>query len=375
MRMIEWAFEQDIPHASKLVLVYLAANASAEGVGRMDRATLMKATGYKVRSVQRILQALRNNELLTDIGGPWYRVGTVAPDLLANEIGELPEPLGEHEAWTKAYSAAQARNHAEELAQTVGDYVIDQFANFETRIMQHIDRLAVFHVEQELEVPPDPVIDNPLYEQLIDSGMAGARAYALSQADLEMGEELDNEAPSVTSDEYIDADGYVDEYPDDRPGRLARIADILHGSDAAEFHDVSTAAMWEELEVAENKHTVKGEQDAFLLLYPQIVAAAKANVGKLSLSEFCNVKAAAHYEAPWHRELSPPDKDDPAFEVEIEVMLAELEATGNQQCQVQPRTTETADDGSIVQETLLGFHRRVKAKHNQMLHLKEMEII
>ena len=43
----------------------------------------------------------------------------------------------------------------------------------------------------------------------------------------------------------------------------------------------------------ENKHTVKGEQDAFLLLYPQIVAAAKANVGKPSISAFCHATRPA----------------------------------------------------------------------------------
>ncbi len=169
MRMIEWAFEQDIPHASKLVLVYLAANASADGVGRMDRKDLMWATGYKTRSIQRLLKDLRNAGYL-EIVGPWYLCGDMDASKLADvDLDQLPEgsPL-RYGTDVRQFPPPVA---AEAIGQIVGDYMINQWANFEARIMQHIDRMAVFHVEQEIDLPPDPVIENPLYEQLIDGGM------------------------------------------------------------------------------------------------------------------------------------------------------------------------------------------------------------
>ncbi len=370
MRMIEWAFEQDIPHASKLVLVYLAANASAEGVGRMNRKDLMQATGYKTRSIQRLLKDLRNAGYL-EIVGPWYLCGDMAPrkldgesaKLLAKEIGQLPDALA-------ALKAPDVRQFpppvaAEAIAHIVGDYVVDQLASFEARIGQRLDAFAVFHVEQEIKPPPDPVIENPLYEQLIDSGMERPRAYALSERDLEMGEELDNEAAPVSDEDY----------PDSIVGRFERIVDILHGADASEMATSSNFDGWERIEEAENKYTVKGEPAAFLLLYPAIVDAARAGVGKYTISDFCDPKRAESGDAPWDKEINPIDKEDPALEVDITRMLGEIEATNAPNCQVMPRTTEKYDDGSVVQETILGFHRRVKAKYNQMLQLKQMEII
>ena len=369
MRIIEWAFDQEVPTAEKLVLVYLAFNASSEGIGHLDRVNLASSTGYKNRSIQRLLKSLRDSGHLRN-HGIWYVLGDINQDKKFEALEHLPEqPVQIVNSTDTVPVSTSIPVDTDAIAQAVGDHVIDQFANFEHRINESLARLATFHVEHEPEPePPDPVIENPLYDQLLGGGMAITRAYALSKADLEMGKEAEKEEPPLE-------DAGENGYADDEPGRYERILDILHGSDAGDADGTALRSAWALIELQENKHTVKGEKDAFLLLYPQIVAAAKANVGKLSISDFCDAKRAAQGGAPWDQELSPVDKDDPALELEIGVMLAEIDATGNLQCQVQPRTTEKRDDGTVVQETLLGFHRRVRAKHNQMLQLKEMEIV
>ena len=58
------------------------------------------------------------------------------------------------------------------------------------------------------------MIENPLYQQLLDGGMDMKRAYALSEADLEMGD--DTEALTVE-------EAGEDEYADNTTGRFARI--------------------------------------------------------------------------------------------------------------------------------------------------------
>ena len=397
MRIIEWAFDQEVPTAEKLVLVYLAFNASSEGIGHLDRVNLASSTGYKNRSIQRLLKSLRDSGHLRN-HGIWYVLGDINQDKKFEALEHLPEqPVQIVNSTDTVPVSTSIPVDTDAIAQAVGDHVIDQFANFEHRINESLARLATFHVEHEPEPePPDPVIENPLYDQLLGGGMAITRAYALSKADLEMGEDtgppvgdadgtalrsawadlkMGKDTGHMPDYQQVFVDAGEDGYADDEPGRYERILDILHGSDAGDADGNALRSAWALIELQENKHTVKGEQAAFLLLYPQIVAAAKANVGKLSISDFCNAKRAAQGGAPWDQELSPVDKDDPALELEIGVMLAEIDATGNLQCQVQPRTTEKRDDGTVVQETLLGFHRRVRAKHNQMLQLKEMEIV
>lgn len=378
MSMLDWAFEQDLPTAEKLVLVRIASQASCNGVAPQDREALMQFTGYKKRSIQRLLRSLNKSGHLQQ-SGDYFIIGAAGPvnELAAESAEDLPtgNPL---RYGTASADGLQIMVDTDAIAQAVGDYVIDQFANFEKRISEQLERFVLFHVEQgdtDLDPPlPDPVIDNPLYEQLIDSGMSRPRAYALSQADLEMGVELDNETLGLIDGEFVGIGG-DDEYQDTAMGRFERILDILHGATSDKLDTTELRSAWALIELQENKHTVKGEQDAFVLLYPQIVAAAKANVGKLTIHEFCDTKRAARSDAPWHHELKPADKEDPALEIEIGTMLAAIEATGNQQCQVRPRTTEKGDDGSVVQETLAGFHRRVTAKYNQMHQLKEMGLL
>lgn len=384
--LVEWAFAEEIPTAEKLVLVWIATNASSNGIAPQYRKHLAASTGYKKRSIQRLLRSLKDSGHLQE-RGDYFVIGPQDPvqDLAADSVEQLPDEL----AQLPDHAENPGFNHgktidAEAIGEAVAKHVIDaaeyhldQLQAFEARLAQQFERMVLFHVEHQGEAvapPPDAVLVNPLYQQLLDGGMNANRAYALSQADLDMEHDdewrpdykpLFDEEPSESKDSYSNDPG----------GRFDRILDILHGSDAPKYDQPQMRKGWNMIEAQESKHTVDGETDAFLLIYPAIVAAAKANIGKLSISEFCNPTNAAKGLAPWDREIDPIDKDDPALMVEISTMLAELEQTNDPRCQVQPRTKETGDDGIDRTETALGFHRRVRAKYNQMLQLKEMGAI
>lgn len=370
MRILEWAFEQDLPTAEKLVLVYLASNANLAGVGPMTRGPLANATGYKKRSIQRLLKSLRDSGHFHE-HGDWYAVG--APplsDALIDQLAEFPADMRPEPPITRDTSYSPKVEDwpiFESLAQTVGDYVLDQFANFENRITEHLERLAMFHVTAKPEPPPpDPVLENPLFRTLRDAGVDPVRAYDLSLADLNMDEEHDNDTPPALGAEVI--------YEDNEIGRCSRIADILQGTTGLRptpllLHD------WRELEALENKHTVKGEVDNFELIYPAIVAAAHARAGQMSIEEFIDIDSVEQGCAPWDYEINPVDKEDPKLMAEIAQMLIELEAANNPSCVVHGRTVEKLDDGGEVTETLLSYHRRVEAKYREMKKLKAMGAI
>lgn len=385
MRVIEWAFEQQLPTAEKIVLVWLASNANSAGVGPMDRTALEQATGYKKRSAQRLLKSLRDSQHLVE-HGIWYAIGNAGKITagLENDLAQLPPA---HQFDIKASADGLQINVdtdaiGEAIASHVTDaaeFMADQLQNFEMRFTQQIKRLAMLHVEHSLSQPPpapppDPVLENPLYGQLLETGMEAARAYKVSEADLRIGEVFANDTPPPAPD---------GEYPDDAGGRYERVVDILHGAHAADFHDAARHVKWLELETDENKHTKAGERDAFVLLYPAIVAAAKANVGKLSIDEFLDPhiesragfkKAVTHGVYVWDQELDPIDKDDPAMLTEIAIMLAELEQANDPRCQVHARTREEGDDGVVREETVLGYYRRVKAKRDEMTKMQDMGV-
>ena len=95
MDLVEWAFVRDLPTAEKLVLVYLAHNANSVGLGLMDRGALERATGYKKRSIQRLLKSLRDDAHLEDIG-PWFRIGPSAffdTDPVLAQLAALPDDM------------------------------------------------------------------------------------------------------------------------------------------------------------------------------------------------------------------------------------------------------------------------------------------
>lgn len=133
---------------------------------------------------------------------------------------------------------------------------------------------------------------------------------------------------------------------------------------------------WNAIEEEENKHTVQGEPDAFLLIYPAIVEAAKKSVGQISILDFLDRKKIAAGDAPWDQDLNAADKEDPALMIDIVRMIKELNQVNDPRCEVQGRTKETGDiDGQEHVESLLGYHRRVKAKYKQMQKLQQMGVI
>jgi hypothetical protein len=159
-------------------------------------------------------------------------------------------------------------------------------------------------------------------------------------------------------------------YPDTPHGRLQRVADILAGEPTETT--APQLIIWESLEAAENKHSKEGEATAFELLYPAIVEAARRYCGRMTLAEFTDPKAVGECRAPWDLDPKPTPAEDATLAVEIAAMLGDLAATRDPRCEVQGRTTEKGDDGVVRQETMLGYHRRVKAKWNEMKKLQQM---
>ena len=386
MGMIDWAFDQDLASPEKLMLVWIASNASCNGVAPQGRNALEQATGYKTRSVQRILKSLRESGHVLECGN-YFVIGPADPvrDLACDSAKQLPD----HDPVLGSAPSQEVVTintvEPDEIASLVRDYMIDQLANFEQRIIQHLKRAAMVPRETEPPPPPpDPVLVNPLYQELLDLGKSEAQAYALSKADLAMADELDRDLMPGEAGPLPDHHETDSEYTDDIHGRYTRVLDILHGVDAGAIDSAALQRTWERLELDENKHTRKGETKAFELLYPAIVASAKEQVGIMTMVQFLDPEitirsgfksSVTHGVYPWERSLTTAEHDDPKLLGEISAMITELEATGDIRCEVHARTQETGDDGVTRYETALGYHRRVTAKYNEMLRLKEMEII
>ena len=297
-------------------------------------------------------------------------------ELASDSAKLLPDPASHGRRMLDAHDTEPAAERFQDqafLAVEVADAVADRLNNFEARMGERIDRLAImFHVEHASEpdpAPPDPVKENPLYGTLIDAGVELARAYVLSEQDLGN----DYEAYDAAGDNPpADYSPIFEEYPDSETGRYERVLRILDGREA--LISKVTLTSWGEIERAENKHTTKGEHDAFLDLYPAIVQCARDNAGRLSIDDFCNVENYKAHRAPWDAP-TPPELGDAEIDAEISTMLNEIAAANSPQCTVQPRTEERGEDGVKRYEPLLAYHHRVKAKHQQMLMQKEMGII
>jgi len=376
----------DIPHAEKLVLLYLAHHASSDGVGRWRREHLEHTLGYKRRSVQRLLKSLRDQQLLEDLTEDWYRIGIGRPDLNTAP----PDADGFDQDVLEQIGLERRQQYdfdqADELIENLADTLVMNLSNFEHRMNQSIERF-VLHVEQSTPVvdpppaepEPDPVLEHPLYRQLVDAGAPETTVYELVELEIaKQGLETLEKTPrerieALLEDEHsAQGDEPADPvtYSDDARGRCQRVADILAGGESRLVTD-HEFAVWQRLEALENKHSVKGEEPAFEQLYPAITGAARRNVG-MSLADFCNVRAANEGQAPWDQDPNPSTMNDQVLEAEIAVMLDELAQMHDPRCEVQPRTTEKADDGSTIQETIQGYHRRVQAVHQQMQRLKAM---
>lgn len=384
MHSLEWAFQQELGSAEKLALLYLCSQAGGCGLGTIDRPRLTEALGVKARSVQRIVKNLKDEGLLAE-QGDFYVVGSAggvveSGGILNDAAGHAP--IGRRgldarndEALARQVAAAVAEkltvfetrviatgDDANALGTTIADAINDTLNNFEARMGERIDRMALFHVEPDSgpTPPPDPVTENPLYGTLIEAGVDKDRAYVLSEQDLGNDYNYDEATPAG------------DEYPDSPTGRYERVLRILDGRDALIAKE--TLTRWGEIESAENKHTTKGEHDAFVDLYPAIVQSARDNAGRLSIDDFCNVENYKAHRAPWDAP-APATATEPEIEAEIATMLSEIAAANSPLCTVQPRTEERGEDGVKHFEPLLAYHHRVKAKYEQMLMQKQMGIV
>jgi len=396
---VEHALELPIPHAEKLVLVYLASRANFVGVGAWDRDELERALGYKRRSAQRLLKSLRDRGILSDIGEAWYELRDPEhPERFhaSEHTDQLPEtppapggrPMTLREIMDDEDGGApviDGREVGDQIAQHVidaADYLVDQLNTFEQRFAGHIDRFAMLHVERGIAEPPgpppDPVRESERYREMIAGGIDEATAYSVAEKLLQI-EAVQPGAtePQTPPDRPGATNGQTPTpvtgraYPDTPAGRCQRVADILAGGERTEPLTDRELAAWQELEASENKHSVKGEISAFEQLYPAIVSAARANPG-MGLEAFAEVQAALEGRAPWDRDPAPSRMEDSTLEAEIQTMLAELDQANDPRCVVQPRITETAEDGSKRQETIDGYHRRVSAVYKQMQRLKAM---
>lgn len=376
---IAWAFARPLPTAEKLVLVYLAAQVSREGIGFHRRPELEQATGYKKRSIQRLLKSLRDAGELQDEDGSasWYVLGDSA---LRDLPGAMPEPRPEFDVPApdpfEVDGAGLDRAMYDRLIDAA-EYWSDQLAQHAHRLSGEIDRLATaepLHVEPE-PPPPDPVLEDPRYPKLLDVGLPAGKAYLMvAEMQAAEGEEAGatrpNEKPADERGTFLAPDGGRD-MPLTPRGRCQLVAEILgHG----EVSD-SDLRRWAALEESENKYSVKGEtRSAFEQLYPAIVAAAR-KCGGMDLAEFTDPAKVAASRAPWDLDPEPTPAEDAILEAEIAQLLAELNAVNDPRCTVQPRTREKGEDGVTRTESIVGYHRRVKAKYQEMQKMKTMGIL
>lgn len=402
----DWAWMQALPTPEKLVLVYLAERVNTAGIGLWDRAELEAQTGYKPRSVQRLLKVLRDEKRVED-RGPWYQLGNAwQPD------GPLPDPqetaavrhgrpmtlqaIADAEGGGELRAPIDEAEIGEAIAARItdaADYLGEQLATVLHKFSGEIDRLAMLHMEQRefLERPPadpppaplDPVKENPLYRQLLDQGLPEEWAYRLSREHLELAAAVDDRGkgkgeiahqaqPAPAGD--AQAPG-AQPYADTPAGRCERVKDALTGPDNRRPPTAEELDAWQYLEQLENRFTVTGEVDGFLLVYPAIVAAAQREAGRMTLLEFIEPTAVDAGQAPWDQDPDPTPDADEHLEREVARMRAELEQANDPRCQVQGRTIERKDDGSTVQETMLGYYRRVLAKYREMQKLREMGVL
>ncbi len=372
MVLVNWALGADVPTAEKLVLVYLAVNANNVGIGYLDRVELGRICGYKTRSVQRLLKSLRDTKLLayTD---PWYALsGHTGRAVTAEELDGLPDKAdlaSEFETLTGDADAA-GMLIAKRMVQAT-DYQMEQLTQFQIGLRDMLSgKLAELAEDHEVPPfpPPDPVLESKVYKDMIEVGVGEGPAYRIAQNALQAAESTDD------TQDLTPGVNVVDRHltPLDPIGRLKLIAETF-GAPAG-WATRSMISDWNDLEDEENKHSVDGEPAAFLSLYPAIVVAAQANNGKLSLDEFLDKNAIDEGMAPW--DIGTDSRlDDAELLVEISQMIGELEAANDPRCTVQPRTTETLDNGEKVQETVLAYHRRVVGKWKQMEKLKEMGVV
>lgn len=389
MNPVDWAFRQDLGTAELLVLVYLATRANRAGVGLWNRDELEQLTGYKRRSIQRILKSLRDDKLLED-RGDWFVLAIANYDdrapleqLTELDVSQPPDSPARGQILSQADMDRAGDVIAQHITDAAAEF-LDQVMAFEQRLGQQLgswQRDFAEALQRLIQAgtaaapPPDPVLEHPLYAQLTGTGLDPEIAYAAVVEQLKREQaKADPKAPDTPpAPKPEPAAGEL--YSDDARGRAERVFGILHyGDSAARLSDAQLTA-WEKLEAEENKHTVTGEVDAFELLYPAIVDAARRAKPGTSFDAFLDPRAIAEGRAPWDADPAPTPMEDRTLEAEIAGMIADLEASNDPRCQVQPRTVEKGDDGVTRTESIVAYHKRVRAKWLEMRKLKSMGVI
>lgn len=390
---IAWAFSQtELNAGEKLVLVWLAWRAGA-GVGLMQREQLAAVTEYEPRSLQRILKSLRDRGLMHEAEG-WYALGNDSPDLppaaaIADQaLKRLANPAPLLDAAEIEAAGETIAKHITEAA----DGHLTRLNDVALRLLQGIEKIANAARVWEDQVaaapapPPDPVRESAHFKVFMASGfMDETEAYDLAKKRLEAeGLATDQAAAGDNARSIRRADTPARaaaaasgtgaqpasgrSYQDSALGRFERVRDILDPAGAEPWADAMTT--WTQLEAAENKHTVEGETDAFELLYPAIVTAARRCADTHTLSEFLNPKAIASNRAPW--DVAAVDAGAPTeqqLQAETAAMLDELERASHPMATAPARTVE----GSLT-ESVASYHLRVKRVHQQLKKLQEMGV-
>lgn len=380
-----WAFEQQLGTGEKLVLVYLASLVGAAGVGRYRREDLAAATDYEPRSLQRILKTLRDAGHLQD-AGEWYSLrGSVSPDAMPPADLQLAPPPS-----AATLSPGELEGAGEHLAAAIteaADAHLVRFNDAALRLLKGIERIAIASAQlmpPDPPPPPDPVRESVHFKAFMASGfLSEVEAYELAQKRIEAEQDATPagghaasmripEAPLRAAGAAGDAKGAGGRsYLDTALGRFERVRDILDPDNAAPWADAMAA--WQRLEDAENKHTVGGETDAFELLYPAIVVAARRCAGSMSLAQFLDEKAIKAGRAPWDLESGAGGPSEQHLEAELQSMLNDLERANHPMAQVGPRTVEK-DEGRTLTESVAAYHARVKRVHQQLKKLQEMGV-
>ena len=356
---IEWACRHELGTPERLTLVLIASTANTAGVALRHATWLREMTGASLRTLQRHIKTLRDAGLIEE-RGDWLVL--VAGEGLQGELD--PDQLGTPAPGPVTHSASKLDRLQES---------IDSLARIiARRLLPDGDHELDPAPEPEPpEPPPDPILTDPLYLALIEEGADPDLAYRVASRRSNLGEdpaELES-SPPVQNVENIQ----------DREESMLRVLSLLH-------HDPLTQEQWQGLRdeyrpgwmalvAAENKHSVKGEADAFSLLYPAILDAAEA--WPYDPIDFMDaaVSTDPRVVKPWDRSIAQTPADDAELERDIAGMLADLRKVNHPSCAVHGRASEKDAAGVVHKEPIQAYHKRVHAKWQQMQKLQSMGVI
>lgn len=354
---IEWACSRTLGTPETLTLVLLATTANKAGVAPKDMAWLQDMTGASPRTLQRHMKTLRDESLI-DERGEWIVLagtGTYQREFDPEQLGTpTPGPVPAH------YGSRR--------------WLQDQF-DMLRHLVQQIAGLPDPGQDVEPEPEPDPILTDPLYLAMIEEGADADLAYRVASRRSNLGEapvELEP-VPAPASKgpprllKNVEENGLLNVLRELHHGTLT--SEQLYGL-ADHYFDA-----WMALAAAENKHTVKGETEAFGLLFPAIMDAAEAwphdPIDFMDLATNPDPKVVK----PWDMSSAQTPADDAELERDIAGMLAELRKVNHPSCAVQGRASEKNAAGVVHKEPIQAYHKRVRAKWQQMKKLESMGVI